>query len=91
MGTNEIYTEKITRGKRTYFFEVMRSSTGDPYLRISESTLGRTGFDHHRLMIFPEDVKQFVSAVGRLQARMAACGKRDKKNPGKLPGHDALV
>ena len=70
MESREIYTERVTRGKRTYFFEIMKCKSG-LYIRVSESTRNRTGFEHHRLMVFPEDLGHFVSTITRLQKRIS--------------------
>ena len=37
MADNEIYSDKITKGTRTYFFDIKKSENGDLYLKISES------------------------------------------------------
>jgi hypothetical protein len=63
MQDNEIYSEKITKGSRTYFFDIKKSEKGDLYLKISESKKTASGFEHHRLMIFDEDLIDFVEAL----------------------------
>lgn len=60
MNEKEIYSDKITKGSRTYFFDIKKSKNGDLYLKISESKKTASGFEHHRLMIFDEDLKDFV-------------------------------
>jgi hypothetical protein len=62
MNDEEIYTDKITKGSHTYFFDVKKNKYGDLYLKISE----RKGNDYYRLMVFDEDVDDFVSALDRL-------------------------
>jgi DNA-directed RNA polymerase specialized sigma24 family protein len=63
MSKEEIYTDKLTKGNRTYFFDIKKSESGDLYLKISESKKTESGFDHHRLMVFDEDLKDFVEAL----------------------------
>lgn len=63
MNDNEIYSNKITKGSRTYFFDIKKSENGDLYLKISESKKMGSGFEHHRLMVFDEDLKDFVEAL----------------------------
>jgi hypothetical protein len=63
MSDNEIYSDKITKGSRTYFFDIKKSEKGDLYLKISESKRTESGFEHHRLMVFDEDLKDFVEAL----------------------------
>ena len=63
MSENEIYSDKVVKGSRTYFFDINRSRSGDLYLKISESKKTDSGFEHHRLMVFDEDLKDFVDAL----------------------------
>jgi len=63
MDDNEIYSNKITKGSRTYFFDIKKSGNGDLYLKISESKKTGSGFEHHRLMVFDEDLKDFVETL----------------------------
>jgi hypothetical protein len=60
MNKNEIYTDKLTKGKRTYFFDINTSEQGDLYLKVSESKKTEDGFEHHRLIVFEEDFKDFA-------------------------------
>lgn len=60
MGNKEIYSDKLTKGRRTYYFDINRSEKGDLYLKVSESKKTSSGFEHHRLMVFEEDIKDFV-------------------------------
>ena len=63
MQDNEIYSAKITKGSRTYFFDIKKGEKGDLYLKISESKKTASGFEHHRLMIFDEDLNDFVETL----------------------------
>jgi len=62
MKDEEIYTEKLTKGSHTYFFDIKKNKFGDLYLKISE----RKGDDYYRLMVFDEDVDDFAGAIDRL-------------------------
>jgi DNA-directed RNA polymerase specialized sigma24 family protein len=62
MKGNEIYSDKITKGRRTYFFDINKSEKGDLYLKVSESKKTENGFEHHRLIVFEEDIKDFSEA-----------------------------
>jgi DNA-directed RNA polymerase specialized sigma24 family protein len=66
MNDNEIYSDKVTKGSRTYFFDIKKSEKGDLYLKISESKKTQSGYEHHRLMVFDEDLKDFVEALKKL-------------------------
>jgi isopropylmalate/homocitrate/citramalate synthase len=59
MNDKEIYSDKITKGNRTYFFDIKKSKKGDLYLIISESKKTGGGFEYYRLMVFDEDLKDF--------------------------------
>src|SRR5690606_22679943 len=63
MSDNEIYSDKITKGSRTYFFDIKKSENGNLYLKISESKKTGSGFEHHRLMVFDEDLEDFVETL----------------------------
>jgi DNA-directed RNA polymerase specialized sigma24 family protein len=58
-----IYSDKITKGSRNYFFDIKKSEKGDLYLKISESKKAQSGYEHHRLMVFDEDLKDFIEAL----------------------------
>lgn len=44
MENKELFTDKITKGNRTYFFDVKRSESGSLYLSVSESKRTDDGF-----------------------------------------------
>ena len=69
MSDNEIYSDKIVKGSRTYFFDIKRSESGDLYLKVSESKKTASGFEHNRLMVFDEDLKGFVDALRKSLAK----------------------
>lgn len=60
MNKNELHTNKITKGNRTYFFDIKKSEKGDLYLTISENKITDNTSEHHRVMIFGEDLKDFA-------------------------------
>ena len=66
MNDEEIYSEKLTKGSHTYFFDVKKNKFGDLYLKISE----RKGNDYYRLMVFDEDVDDFADALERLLSKL---------------------
>jgi hypothetical protein len=55
----ELFTEKVTAGSRTYFFDVKESKDGTKYLVISESQQPSSGREHHRVMVFEENLEVF--------------------------------
>ena len=56
---NEIYSKKLCRGKRTYFFDLNKADRGGLYLKISESKKTNAGFEHLRLIIDDADIQEF--------------------------------
>lgn len=56
---NELFSERVNAGSRTYFFNIKETSKGDKYLVINESKKSGETFEHHRIMIFEEDLLAF--------------------------------
>jgi|GEM_PF-1075933 len=76
MAGTELSTLKICRGARTYFFDINKSSNGGLYLKISESRKTGLRFEHHRLMVFDEDIEEFSEMFRKmlLQYRVLKAG-----------------
>ena len=56
----ELFTEKVSAGSRTYFFDVKESADGTKYLVISESRhRGGESYKHNRVMVFQEHIVSF--------------------------------
>lgn len=55
----ELFSERVSAGSRTYFFNIKETSKGDKYLVINESKKSGETFEHHRVMIFEEDFSAF--------------------------------
>lgn len=68
-GRDEIYSEKVKAGKRTYFFDVKSTRSNDYYLTITESkkryNKDDEGFTYekHKIFLYKEDFKKFVEAL----------------------------
>ena len=71
----EIYSIKVSAGRRTYFFDVKESSEGTIYLVISESAKKEESFIHHRVMIFQEHLEEFIEGF---KAAVELAGKSYK-------------
>ena len=64
----EIFTERFSTGKqRTYFFNVKENRLGDIYLNIVESKESESslGFDRHQIVVFKEDLQEFLQVLNR--------------------------
>jgi hypothetical protein len=65
----EIYSEKVKAGKRTYFFDVKSTRSNDYYLTITESkkryNKDDDGFTYekHKIFLYKEDFHKFMSAL----------------------------
>jgi len=54
------FSEKLTKRRRTYFFSIKESKTGDLYLNVTERTRTADKFSIHKIMVFEEDVDDFA-------------------------------
>ena len=65
-GRDEIYSEKVKAGKRTYFFDVKSTRSNDYYLTITESRkrFNDNGYDRHKIFLYKEDFNKFIKALG---------------------------
>ena len=66
---NEVYSQKIKAGKRTYFFDVKTTRGNDYYLTITESRKrfreDREGhfYEKHKIFLYKEDLNKFLEAL----------------------------
>jgi len=63
----EIFSERVRAGKRTYFFDVKATRSNDYYLTITESKrlYKEAGFTYekHKIFLYKEDFNKFVKAL----------------------------
>ncbi len=66
-GREEIFSEKVKAGKRTYFFDVKATRSNDYYLTITESKkrFKDDGFTYekHKIFLYKEDFNKFLEAL----------------------------
>jgi len=73
---NEIFTRKVIAGSRTYFLDVKLNSRNDRYLVVTESRRNDSGsYDHHRVMIFEENLTSFYEGLGEVLKFLNATDK----------------
>jgi hypothetical protein len=66
---DEIFSEKVKAGKRTYFFDVKATRSNDYYLTITESkkryNKDDEGFTYekHKIFLYKEDFNKFMEAL----------------------------
>ena len=64
---DEIYSEVVRAGKRTYFFDVRATRANDYYLTITESKKffnedGSSHYKKHKIFLYKEDFAKFKNA-----------------------------
>jgi hypothetical protein len=65
---DEVYSEAVRAGKRTYFFDVKATRGNDLYLTITESKKksnesGRSFYEKHKVFLYKEDFDKFVDGL----------------------------
>lgn len=59
--TNEIFSKRVKAGKRTYFFDVKETKSGEYYVTLTESKKkfngdsGKFFFEKHKIFFYKED------------------------------------
>lgn len=60
---NEIFSEMVKGGSRTFFFDVKKSSKGSKYLIITESRKVGGEFKQERVFIFDDQLEPFLGGL----------------------------
>jgi len=63
--SENVYSQRVRAGKRTYFFDVKATrSTQDYYIIITESRrVGEEKYEKHKIFLYKEDFQKFVEAL----------------------------
>ena len=64
----EIFSQAVRAGKRTYFFDVKATRRNDYYLTITESKKrfnqdGKSYYEKHKIFLYKEDFEKFVDGL----------------------------
>ncbi len=64
----EIFSNAVRAGKRTYFFDVKATRRNDYYLTITESKKrynkdGRFFYEKHKIFLYKEDFEKFIDGL----------------------------
>lgn len=65
----ELFSKAVRAGKRTYFFDVKSTRSGENYLTITESKKrfeqqsGKFFYEKHKLFLYQEDFDKFETAL----------------------------
>lgn len=72
IATEEIYSQKISCGKRTYFFNLKEQASGTRFIDIVESKYERNEDRHHRvrLVIFEDHIDEFLEGLSEVAERL---------------------
>ncbi|MGV6860452.1 MAG: DUF3276 family protein [Putridiphycobacter sp.] len=67
---DEVFSERVKAGKRTYFFDVKKTRGNDLYLTITESKRkygsedsDRPEFEKHKIFLYKEDFEKFTNGM----------------------------
>lgn len=62
---DEVYSRRVPAGKRTYFFDVKTTRSGDDFfVTITESKrVDEERYEKHKIFLYKEDFGKFVSAL----------------------------
>lgn len=77
----DVYTNIIKAGKRTYFFDVKLTKSGEKYLTITESKRrydeeqDKFIYEKHKIFLYREDFENFIQGLSGAIAFIDADGK----------------
>ena len=64
---NEVYSNAVRAGKRTYFFDVKSTKGNDLYITVTESKKtfnnGQEGYQKHKIFLYKEDFEKFKDGL----------------------------
>tara|TARA_B110000014_G_scaffold194266_1_gene143203 strand:- start:153 stop:521 length:369 start_codon:yes stop_codon:yes gene_type:complete len=66
-----IFSQKVRAGRRTYFFDVRSTKAEDYYMTITESVKsiddeGNTSYRKHKIFLYKEDFKNFKETLEKV-------------------------
>jgi hypothetical protein len=60
----DVFSKRVPAGRRTYFFDVKRTRSGDDYfITITESKRNGERYEKHKLFLYKEDFGKFAAAL----------------------------
>jgi hypothetical protein len=69
---NEVFTKRIKAGKRTYFFDVKETKSGEYYITLTESKkrfnsdTGKFFYEKHKIFLYKEDYTKFRAGLNEV-------------------------
>ncbi|MDA9809143.1 PUR family DNA/RNA-binding protein [Flavobacteriales bacterium] len=84
---NEIFSKSVRAGKRTYFFDVKSTRSGDHYLTITESKKkfdqdGNFHFEKHKIFLYKEDFDKFKDGLSEVVEKVVSLNKTSSDSTG---------
>lgn len=71
---DELYSNAVRAGKRTYFFDVKSTKGNDLYITVTESKKstqnGRVSYQKHKIFLYKEDFEKFKEGLEDVLAKM---------------------
>lgn len=58
-----LFTTKFSQGRRTFFFDVKKTKTDKPFLRITASSIKGESKERSHLTVFDNEVQDFTQAI----------------------------
>lgn len=85
---NEVHSQAIRAGKRTYFFDVKKTRGDDLYLTITESKKkfndsGKPNYEKHKVFLYKEDFEKFENGLSTALKKI-----QELKDSGEFPHID---
>jgi len=68
----EVFSRVVRAGKRTYFFDVKTTRTGENYLTVTESKRrfdneqGKFFYEKHKIFLYREDFEKFLAGLNQV-------------------------
>lgn len=89
---SELFSQAVKAGKRTYFFDVKSTRSGDYYLTITESKKrfgndGKFFYEKHKIFLYKEDFQKFEN--GLTQAVEYIKANAPEADTAEMEGHAA--
>jgi hypothetical protein len=76
-GMNELFSEKVLAGKRTYFFDIQYTVNEYLYLTITEAEkTTENSFVRNKIMISEEDFHPFLHVLNKIEEYFKQVGMR---------------
>lgn len=90
----EVYSRVIRAGKRTYFFDVKATRSGENYLTITESKRrfdndqGKFFYEKHKIFLYREDFEKFLAGLNEVMHFVETGEKTESADEDTSNGED---